>query len=530
MKHLLFLSIITSISFSLFAQGNPLWDDAKSKDWPELCKKIKITSSMDGKEQPAWFYKSSDNNARPLIISLHTWSGGYEQKDTLSWQCIEKDYNYIHPHFRGPNNTYEACGSQLVISDIDDAISYAIRNANVDTNEIHIIGTSGGGYATLLAYMTTKYKIKTFSAWVPISNLIDWYYESEGRKNKYSRDIALSTTGLKFEKEAYYINKKEATKRSPIFMSIPFEKRKNSKLNIYAGVHDGYTGSVPITQSIDFYNKLISDFDSNEKEAIVPAVDIIKLVTYRGFPIEDKEQIGDRLIHYRKNYQGKIQITIFEGTHEMLTDVALNPVQCKNILVIGDSNGKLEKGWVNQLQKLRFEDRIFNTSISGNTIGFNNLGYASLNTLRSIDSYLDDAGKNLVKPDAIVIMLGTNDCKAVFKDSLKLVPKNMRTLISKIKKHPVYQKFKPILYIVSPPPYGPDTILKEKYHGGEKRIEYLNPKFKKIAKKENCIFVDTYSCLKENFENLSSDGVHLTPEGQKLIASIINEIMNENYK
>ncbi len=528
MKHLLFLSIITLISPNLFAQENPKWDDVKSKDWPGLCKRIIIPSSGDGKEQPAWFFKSTGNNARPLIISLHTWSGGYNQKDTLSWQCINKNYNYIHPHFQGPNNTFDACGSHLAISDIDDAIAYAIKNGNVDTNDIHIIGTSGGGYATLLAYMHTKYKIKSFSAWVPISNIIDWYYESEGRKNKYSRDIALSTTGSNFDKEHYYMDINEAKKRSPVFMTTPVKNRENSKLNIFAGIHDGYSGSVPITQSIDFYNKLVNDFDNNEKEAIVPASDIIKLVTYRGFPAEDKDIIEKRLIHYRKNYQGKIQITIFEGTHEMLTDVALNPVQGKNILVIGDSNGELENGWVNQLQKLRFEDRIFNTSISGNTIGFNNLAYSSLNTLLNIDRYMNEAGNNLKKPDAIIIMLGTNDCKAVFNDSLKLVPKNMQTLISKIKKHPDYKKYHPQIYLVSPPPYGPDTILKAKYHGGEKRIEYLNPKFKKIAQKEDCIFVDTYSYLKENFENLSSDGVHLTTEGQKLIAKIINKIINEN--
>ena len=214
----------------------------------------------------------------------------------------------------------------------------------------------------------------------------------------------------------------------------------------------------------------------------------------------------------------------------MLTDVALNPFLGKNILVIGDSNGKLENGWVNQLQKLRFEDRIFNTSISGNTIGFNNSGYSKLNTLRNIDRYMDKAAKNLAKPDAIVIMLGTNDCKAVFDDSLKLVPKNMRTLISKIKAHPVYIEYHPQIYLVSPPPYGPDQMLIAKYHGGSKRIEYLYPKFKNIAKKENCIFVDTYTQLKENFENLSSEGVHLTPEGQKLIARIINDLMNENIK
>ncbi len=63
-----------------------------------------------------------------------------------------------------------------VIQDIEDAISFAIENGNVDTKNIHVIGASGGGYATLLTYMNTRFPIKTFSAWVPISDLKKWYY------------------------------------------------------------------------------------------------------------------------------------------------------------------------------------------------------------------------------------------------------------------------------------------------------------------------------------------------------------------
>ena len=49
--------------------------------------------------------------------------------------------------------------------------------------------------------------------------------------------------------------------RSPFYMHTPVEKRKNSKLYIYAGIHDGYEGSVPISQSLAFYNKVVADFD-----------------------------------------------------------------------------------------------------------------------------------------------------------------------------------------------------------------------------------------------------------------------------
>jgi len=65
-----------------------------------------------------------------------------------------------------------------VISDFEDAIQFGIQNGNVDTNEVHMIGGSGGGYATMLAYMKLNYPVKSFNAWVGISNLTDWYWES----------------------------------------------------------------------------------------------------------------------------------------------------------------------------------------------------------------------------------------------------------------------------------------------------------------------------------------------------------------
>lgn len=152
MKSIFFILIMSLPISSLHSQKDDAWDDTKSKDWPVSCKKIDIISTSNDKIQNAYSYKSVGDKPRPLIVSLHTWSYNYELQDSLSWQSIEKNYNYIHPDLRGPNYTFEACGSELVISDIDDAIAYAIKNGNVDTDNIHIIGVSGGGYATFLAY------------------------------------------------------------------------------------------------------------------------------------------------------------------------------------------------------------------------------------------------------------------------------------------------------------------------------------------------------------------------------------------
>lgn len=193
------------------------------------------------------------------------------------------------------------------------------------------------------------------------------------------------------------------------------------------------------------------------------------------------------------------------------------------ILAIGDSNGALKEGWVYQLQKLRSNDTIFNISISGNTIGFNNLGRSSLNTLSSIGSYMDRAYTRLGSIDIIIIMLGTNDCKAVFKDSLSFVPENIRKLTGGIRNQAKLHKDKPIIYIVSPPPFGPDNMLDEKYKGGLDRITWLNEELSKNEGEGNVRFINSFRILLPVFRNLTIDGVHLNPDGQRMIALIIEE-------
>jgi len=176
--------------------------------------------------------------------------------------------------------------------------------------------------------MYSTHDIKTFSAWVAITDLVKWFYESEGRKSGYSKDISKVTGGWTDEKN-YSVGLEEAIQRSPYYMKTPVEKRKFSKLNIYAGIHDGYTGSVPITHSLLFYNKVVKDFDPAEEKALIPDQDILEMITSRNFKNKPGASIGNRLIHYEKSYNDRIRIVIFEGGHEQLIDVALGNLERK---------------------------------------------------------------------------------------------------------------------------------------------------------------------------------------------------------
>lgn len=292
------------------------YDDTREKKWRHDFKLVQIPSSLDGVVQRAYFYKATSKSKKPLIVSLHTWSGDYQQADDLTPLILQKELNYIHPDFRGANNTINACASKLAISDIEDAISYAIKNANVDTTKIYIIGVSGGGYATLASFMKLKHNVKKFAAWAPISDLTAWYRESTVRRNKYSKDILDCTdseSGL---------NVDLAKRKSPLFMETPVARLKNASLSIYAGIYDGFQGSVPITHSINFYNKILKDLSVSDSTKYVTESETLKLLEHKC-SMGKLDSIGGRKVCLKKQY-GNLSLNIFEGGHEMLTEFALN--------------------------------------------------------------------------------------------------------------------------------------------------------------------------------------------------------------
>jgi lysophospholipase L1-like esterase len=191
----------------------------------------------------------------------------------------------------------------------------------------------------------------------------------------------------------------------------------------------------------------------------------------------------------------------------------------RNIITIGDSNGAIPEGWVTQLRTLMPKDRIVNFSVSGNTIGFDNLDRPQLNTLKNIDNYLKSAQDSATSIDYVIFLLGTNDCKACFDKQNDEVSKNLEKLILKVKAYPF--KKQPEIVVVSPPPYGPDSVLIAKYAGSPARVKKLIPLFKQVAKKQKCPFIDIYKPLAPVFMNYSKDGVHLSAKGQMIIAKAI---------
>jgi len=536
-KLLLFLSAWLVILQAAIAQKTETtWDNTILSSWDTAFKLVQIRSAADHSLQYALYHQTGKSTSQPLIISLHTWSGDYNQDDPLAKEVLLRDWNYIHPDFRGPNNNPNACGSPLVMADLEDAIHFAVKNGHVDTANVHIIGVSGGGYAAMLAYMKLNYPVKSFNAWVGISNLSDWYWESRGRKARYATDI--EQVAMKDSQ----MNWGELDRRSPIKLPFPAGKRKNASLNIYAGVHDGYTGSVPISHSILFYNKIAAALFPGKKEKLVSEVLLMSLLAKQLNPGADTSKtIGGRKIHLSKTVPG-LSLTIFEGGHEMLVPqgLALPPIdenknlQPLHILTIGDSNGAFEYGWPQQMMKLMPYSTLINKSISGNTIGFDNLDQPKLNTLTNIDQYLGEAYDRLTGTrefDYIFIGLGTNDTKSVFKDRQQEVAANLAQLLQKINRYSrEHHKKTPRICVISPSPVDQRKIDTVKYGGSDLRIRENNKLFQKIAMANQADFLDSYSLLIDHFTEKTTDGIHLLEKAQFELASIILAYINKKNK
>lgn len=86
------------------------------------------------------------------------------------------------------------------------------------------------------------------SAWVPISDLTAWHAESTVRKNVYTKMIEQCCGGIPGPATAATYRH-----RSPLFH---LAAAKGIPLDINTGIHDGHTGSVPVSHSLLAFNAL----------------------------------------------------------------------------------------------------------------------------------------------------------------------------------------------------------------------------------------------------------------------------------
>ena len=200
-----------------------------------------------------------------------------------------------------------------------------------------------------------------------------------------------------------------------------------------------------------------------------------------------------------------------------------------NIFTLGDSNGTFPYSWPQQLKSALQNAQVFNISKSGRTVGFLNLGDSTLNSLLVIDENLKKAAAFTKERsyDFIVIDLGTNDAKAVFAGRQKEVPQNLETLIQKIKNssYPSINRAK--IIIISPTPYGIKADTTAKYKNGDQRVKKMSRAFKKIAKRNDCLFVNGYKTPGLDISTMTADGLHLDATGSKKLIAPVLKLLNK---
>ena len=274
---------------------------------------IQVTSTKDGSEQPSYLILpdgyTEKSDPVPLVVSLHPWSANIDggRNEDLEGLVYEKGWIYLWPHFRGRNNTSEAMGSELAQQDILDAAAWVREHYPVDENRIYLTGRSGGGHMTML--MCGRYpNVWTAAvAWVGISDLAAWH--ETHRDGNYGEMIrqSVGAPGESVEVDA------ELAARSPI---THLANARDVALHIAAGRHDGHTGSVPISHSLNAYNVIarangvdeITDEEINQ---------MLRPDGHLDAPQEtdlDRDDALGKEIFLRRR-AGNAMVTIFEGGH-----------------------------------------------------------------------------------------------------------------------------------------------------------------------------------------------------------------------
>ena len=284
----------------------------------QAVKEVKYLSSADNTKQPAMFYAPDGKRPVPLVVALHTWSADYKQKhhEAIAQWCVKRGWAFIHPNFRGPNRRPEATGSELVVKDIVSAVAYAKKAIAIDASSIYLVGTSGGGYTSLVMAGHHPEIWAGVSSWVPISDLKAWYMQ---RKGKYRNDIVKSCGGAPGASAAV---DEEYRKRSPLTY---LAKAKGLTLHINAGIQDGHKGSVPISHSLLAFNEVAAPKDRLSADEIHYFVEKAAVPPHLKREISDPSY-GKKQALFRRT-SGNATVTIFNGSHELVVGAAISWIQ-----------------------------------------------------------------------------------------------------------------------------------------------------------------------------------------------------------
>ncbi len=291
-------------------------------EWPSDVETVQITSSADGTQQPSnyWIPKDAQEPV-PLLVGLHTWSSGYTQ-ETYSTdylvECRARGWAVIYPNFRGPNTQPEACGSELAIADVRDAVDWMCNRTAIDLSRIYVVGVSGGGHMALLCAARFPKLWAAVSAWVPPADLAAWHAQAAAQGRVYAEHLVAVCGGASGESEEVDL---EYRRRSPVHR---LGEAKGVRIEIAAGILDGHGTSVPISHTLESFNVLARANGFADRvipgEIIEEMVRTAKVPASWGEPPQDPTYAKPVLFRHEA---GPVRVTIFQGGHEIQTPAAI---------------------------------------------------------------------------------------------------------------------------------------------------------------------------------------------------------------
>lgn len=297
--------------------GNMSKDEAWKKAIPQV-KSITIKSSADGSMEPALFYNSGSERKKPLLLVLHSWSADYIQHFSIPYGAwaVENDWVFIHPSFRGEFNNPKACGSELAIQDVLDALEYAKNNAKIDDSRVYLAGFSGGGMMTLNMVGRYPHLWTAAVAWVPVYDLVAWYETTKHATHDYSRDIERCCGGKPLPGTSAAT---ECAKRSP---KAYLANARGEAVRIYiaTGIRDQF---VPPAHSLRAFNNLVDEPDRFTEAEIAEIVDQKKIPAGMDGDYSDKQYTaaGKKLLLEKTS--NNVTLKIFDGTHDVIYNAGL---------------------------------------------------------------------------------------------------------------------------------------------------------------------------------------------------------------
>jgi poly(3-hydroxybutyrate) depolymerase len=283
-------------------------------------RKVFVTSSVDGTRQPCYLILPDGFDPKgppvPLLASLHTWSGDVDQRDPdMEAEADQRGWIYLWPHFRGPNQSPDACGSEKARQDVLDAVDWVIERYPIDTRRIYLTGASGGGHMAMVMAGRHPKRWTAVSAWVGISDLAAWH--ARHAAGRYGQMIRASCGGAPGASDAV---DEQYRLRSP---KTWLSRAADVPLDLAAGVHDGHTGSVPVRHTLDAFNVVAAaqGLPGVTEQEIAELSRPDGRLKHPRAGDEMKDPSFGRAIYLRRT-AGKARVTVFEGGHERIAAAA----------------------------------------------------------------------------------------------------------------------------------------------------------------------------------------------------------------